>query len=404
MSNTNLTIDMITKEALRVLHQEATVLKKVRRDYDDRFGRSGAKIGDTLRIRRPARYTVTNGRTLQVQDSVETFASLPVTSQKGVHIAFSSAEMALDIDDYSARYLRPAMSQLAAQMESDFIQFAKNQTFQTVGAHNANLSTLTTVLNARQRLNQQLAPQTPRSLVLNPQAEATLVGGLSNLFNSQTQVAKQYESGSMGKAAGFDFYASALMPVHTNGTAVVTGGTVNGANQVGATISLSSMGANATIPAGTVLTFAGCNAVNPETKQNLGYLQQFVVTADTTATGAGAVAALPISPAIVTSGPFQNVSASPTASGAVVIFGAASGAYDVSLAMHEDAFAFATADLDLPPNVEASRQEMGGLSLRALKVYDQINDQSVIRIDSLYGFCALYPQLAVKIANSVTTI
>jgi hypothetical protein len=403
MSNTNLTIDMITKEALRVLHQEATVLKKVRRDYDDRFGRTGAKIGDTLRIRRPARYVVTNGRTLQVQDSIETSASLPVTNQKGVHIAFSSAEMALDIDDYSARYLRPAMAQLAAQMESDFVQFAKNQIFQTVGAHNANLATLTTVLNARQRLNQQLAPQTPRSLVLNPQAEATLVGGLSNLFNSQAQVAKQYETGSMGKAAGFDFYSSSLMPTHTNGTAVVTGGTVNGANQVGSSIVLAAMGANGTIPAGTVLTFAGCNAVNPETKQNLGYLQQFVVTADTTASGAGA-ATVTVSPAIVTSGPQQNVTASPTNGGAVVIFGAASGAYDVSFAMHEDAFAFATADLDLPPNVEASRQSMDGLSLRALKVYDHVNDQSVIRIDSLYGFCALYPQLAVKIANSVTTV
>lgn len=403
MSNTNLTIDMITREALRVLHQEATVLKKVRRDYDDRFGRSGAKIGDTLRIRRPARYTVTNGRTLQVQDSVETFASLPVTSQKGVHIAFSSAEMALDIDDYSARYLRPAMAQLAAQMESDFIQFAADQIFQTVGAHNANLATLTTILNARQRLNQQLAPQSPRSLVLNPQAEATLVGGLSNLFNSQAQITKQYESGSMGRAAGFDFYSSSLMPVHTNGTAVATGGTVAAANQVGSSIQLAGLGANATVTAGTVFTMAGCNAVHPETKQNLGYLQQFVVTADVTASGAGA-ATVQVSPAIVTSGAFQNVTASPTNGGAVVIFGAASGSYDLSFAMHEDAFAFATADLDLPPNVEASRQQMDGLSLRALKVYDQINDQSVIRIDSLYGFCALYPQLAVKIANSVTTV
>lgn len=404
MSNTNLTIDMITREALRVLHQEATVIKKVRRDYDDRFGRTGAKIGDTLRIRKPAKYTVTNGRTLQVQDSVEQFSSLPVTSQKGVHIAFSSAEMALDIDDYSARYLRPAMAQLAAQMESDLIQFMADQTFQTVGAHNANLSTLTTILNARQRLNQQLAPQSPRTLVLNPQAEATLVGGLSTLFNSQSQVAKQYESGSMGKAAGFDFYSSSLMPVHTNGTASVSAGLTNGVAQTGSVISLDTLGANATITAGTVFTIAGVFAVHPETKTSLGYLQQFVVTADVTATAGGAAAAVPISPAIVPTGPFQNVTNAAADNQAITIFGAASGAYDLSFAMHEDAFAFATADLDLPPNVEASRQQMDGLSLRALKVYDAVNDQSVIRIDSLYGFCALYPQLAVKIANSVTTV
>ena len=240
--------------------------------------------------------------------------------------------------------------------------------------------------------------------MLNPQAEATLVGGLSNLFNSQREVTRQYETGSMGKAAGFDFYASSLMPVHTNGTVAVTAADVNGAGQTGGTIDLNAAGANATLTAGTVITLAGCFAVHPETKQSLGYLQQFVVTESRTATAGGVLDDVPISPAIVTSGPFQNVTASPTTGGEVTIFGAASGSYDVSFAMHEDAFAFATADLDLPPNVEASRQNMDGLSLRALKVYDPINDQSVIRIDSLYGFTALYPQLAVKIANSVTTV
>lgn len=404
MSNTILTIDMITKEALRVLHQELKLIPKVRRDYDDRFARSGAKIGDTLRIRKPAKYTTTSGKTLVVQDSTEQFASLPVTAQRHVGMAFSSAEMALDIDSYSKQFIRPAMAQLAADIENEFATYMKKQVFQAVGDVATNLGSLSTVLFARQRLNDQLAPQTPRNIVLNNLAEATLVDALKGLFQSADQISKQYEEGMMGRTAGFDFYQSSILPVHTNGTAVATAGDINGAGQTGSTLAVDQFGANATITAGSVFTIAGVNAVHPETKQSLGYLQQFVVTADTTADGSGVIASLPISPAIVATGPFQNVSGTPADGATITITAAASASYGMSFAFHPDAFAFATADLDLPPNVEASRQQMDGLSLRALRDYDVVNDQSIIRIDALYGYTALYPQLAVKLLNSSTYV
>lgn len=404
MSNTLLTIDMITKEALRVLHQELRLIPKVRRDYDDRFARSGAKIGDTLRIRKPAKYTSTSGRTLVVQDSQEQYASLPVTTQRHVGMAFTSAEMALDIDSYSRQFVRPAMAQLAADIESEFATYMKKQVFWTLGAHNENFAALNKALYARQRLNDQLAPLSPRYAVLNNLAEATLVDALKGLFQSSTQIKEQYEEGSMGRTAGFDFYQSSIMPVQTNGTAAVTAGDINGAGQSGATLAVDQFAAGATITAGTVFTIANVNACHPETKADLGYAQQFVVTADATANGSGEIAALAISPAIVTSGPFQNVTAVPADNATITIFGAASGSYGLNFFFHPDAFAFATADLDLPPNVDASRQNMDGLSLRALRTYDTVNDQSIIRIDALYGYTALYPQLAAKVANSATLV
>jgi hypothetical protein len=293
------------------------------------------------------------------------------------------------------------MAQLAADIEAEFATFVKNRTFWTVGAGNANFASLAPALFAGQRLDQQLAPR-QRDLVLNPVANATLVNGLTTLFHSGKEIANQYEDGMMGRAAGFDFYMSSLLPAHLNNVNVLNG-TVNGANQTGSSVVLAAMGNSITIPAGTVLTLPGVNAVHPESKQDLGYPQQFVVTADTPTSGAGAVT-LPISPAIVTSGAFQNVTASPTGGGNVAVFERTTASYGLSYAMHQDAFAFATADLDLPPNVEASRQTMDGLSLRALRDYDVVNDASIIRIDCLYGFTALYPQLAVKIANSTIPV
>lgn len=400
MANTILTIDMITKEALRVLHQELKLVPKVRRDYDDRFARSGAKIGDTLRIRKPAKYTVTSGATLSIQDSTEQYASLPVTTQKHVGMAFSSAEMALDIDSYSRQFIRPAMAQLAASVESDFATYMKNQIFWAVGDTAANLSTLRDPLLARQRLSDQLAPMSPRNFVLNNLSSATLVDGLKGLFQSSSQIKEQYEEGMMGRSAGFDFYESSILPTHTNGTAAVTAGDINGAGQTGSTLAVDQFAAGATITAGTVFTIAGVNAVHPETKADLGYLQQFVVTAAATADGGGAIAALPISPAIVTTGAFQNVTAAGADNATITILGTAAGTYANNFAFHPDAFAFATADLDLPPNVEASRQNMDGLSLRVLRAYDVTEDQSILRVDVLYGYCALYPQLAAKVVAS----
>lgn len=404
MANSILTIDMVTRESLRVLHQELRVIPLIRRDYDDRYARTGAKIGDSLRIRKPAKYVSTVGRALVVQDSQEQFSTLSVANQRHVGMSFSSAEMSLDIDSYSRQFIRPAMAQMAADIESEFLVYVKNNTFASVGSITTNLDGLNTPAFARQILNDQLAPQQNRYVCLNNLAEATIISGtLSTLFNSQPQIKRQYEEGSMGRTVGFDWYNTSLLPVQVNGTATFATGLVMGAGQIGATLIVDGLGASTTIAAGTTFTIAGVNSVHPESKQDLGYLQQFVVTTATTAT-AGGVGTLSIQPAIVTTGAFQNVTAGPADNAVLVPVGGVSATYGLSLAFHEDSFAFATADLDLPPNVDASRQQMDGVSLRVLRDYDVVNDASILRVDCLYGYVSLYNQLCAKMVNSPTFI
>jgi hypothetical protein len=68
MSNTILTPTAVTRETLRVLHQKLNFIGSINRQYDDSFAKSGAKIGDTLKIRLPNQYTVRTGATLSAQD------------------------------------------------------------------------------------------------------------------------------------------------------------------------------------------------------------------------------------------------------------------------------------------------------------------------------------------------
>lgn len=396
MANTLLTPDMITKEALRILHQKLNFVGNINRQYDDSFAKSGAKIGDTLRIRKPVRYTVTDGAALGSQDSTETSVSLPITNQKHVPMSFTSAELTLDIDEFSKRFIEPAMAQLAASVEFDVLSKRYKDVFNVVGTPGSPLNSLKTVLEGRKKLNDNLAPNDgKRYTILNTQANVDLVDALKGLFQDSAAIKEQYKEGMMGRTAGFDFYENTLMPIHTAGAGVDDAYLVNGAGQTGSSLVVD--GGLGALKAGDVFTIAGVFQVHPETRQSTGVLQQFVVTADY-AGGAGSVA---ISPAIITSGAYQTVSGPPADNAAMTFIGAASTAFQQSLQFHESAFTFATADLVLPQGVDfASRQTYDGISLRIIRQYDINTDAFPCRVDVLYGSASLYPQLAVRAVNN----
>ena len=402
MSNTLLTINMITKEALRVLHQKCNFINNVNRSYDDRYANEGAKIGDSLRIRLPVRYTATIGTsaTLAVQDTVEENTTLTVTRRGQVGMRFTSQEMALSLDDFSERIIKPAISVLAAGIEADALTM-QSDVYQSVNNLGAAMNFRNAML-AKKRLDDSLAPDDDaRIALLNTQDNVDFVDAVKGLFQPSSNVAQQYKRGIMGSTAGFDFFTNTLMPTPTTGTmASVTTMTVSGANQTGSTINIVAPGAlTNTFAVGDIVTFAGCFEVHPETKANTGRLQQFVVTAAATANGTTPIA-LSISPAIVTSGGRQNVSASPTNTGAVVKVGAASQVYRPSLFFHPDAFAFATADLPLPRGTDmAARQVMDGISMRIVRDYDISEDRMPCRVDVLYGFRTIRPELACRVLS-----
>jgi hypothetical protein len=393
MANTLLTIDMITAEALRILHQKLNFIGTINRQYDDSFAKNGAKIGDSLRIRLPNQYTVTSGATLTTQDTTEQQVTLSVSTQKHVGMNFSSVELSLKLDDFSERIIKPAVSVLAANIEADAMNMYKNVYWQV--DNNTAAITLRKVLDGRKLLNDALTPvDSSRSANLNTQDTVGLVDALKGLFQDSGQISTQYKEGKMGRTAGFDFYENTLWPSHAR-SAANGAYLVNGASQTGATLTVDT-GANA--PAeGDIFTIAGVNKVHHESKASLGILQTFVVGAGATTTS------FPISPSIVTSGALQNVSGSPADNAAITFHGTASTNHGISMLYHKDAFTFATADLVMPDGVDmASRKVLDGISMRVVRQYDINNDKFPCRVDILYGYKAIRPQLAVRLANSLT--
>lgn len=406
MANSILTPTAVTREALRILHQKLNFVGNVNRQYDSSFATSGAKIGDTLKIRLPNEYTVRTGKTLNAQDTSETSVSLTVATQKGVDLNFSSAELTMELDDFSKRVLEPAMSVLAANIEADALSMYKD-VYNEVSDVGATI-TIDDVLWAQEKLTNQLAPLDGRTMNMTPRMNRDLVNGATALFNDRTKVSDQYRKGLIGNDFfGFDnVFQNTLMKLHTTGTDDGTGDYLTdiAAGEADGSAGAINIDTGAgSFKQGDIITIAGVNAVHPETKQDLGYLKQFVVTADATP-GAGG-GSLNISPSIVSSGARQNVSAAP-ADGAQVFkresddsTAIGNGAdYYVGLGYHKDAFAFATADLILPKGVDfAAREVMDGISMRIVRDYDINNDNLPCRLDVLYGYKAIRPELAVRL-------
>jgi hypothetical protein len=400
MANSILSPTIITREALRVLHQSSIFINKVNRTYDDRFANSGAspsgKIGPTLQIRLPNQFTVRTGSVMAVQDISEDEVALTVSTMKGVDFNFPSQDLTLAIDDFSARYLKPAMARLAADIEADALNMLKD-VYNFVDQDTVQIAPLH-FLQVGQKLDESLAPDDgDRTALLCPSHNTKFVDSVKGQFNPQGLIGGQFQAGEVAKnMLGFNsIRRSTLVTQETTGTAAKsTGYQVNGANQVGASITVNT--GSTTFLVGDVVTFAGCNAVHPETKADLGYLRTFTITANS---GASATS-LAISPAIVATGAKQNVTASPTTTGAVVKLGAgASETYTQSVFFHKDAFAFVTADLvDLAKfGLWGSRQVMDGISMRIARQADMLNDKVPTRIDVLYGYKTIRPQLACRL-------
>jgi hypothetical protein len=392
-TNTILTPDMITREALRILHQKLTFVGSINRQYDSSFAQSGAKIGDTLRIRLPNQYTVRTGATIGVQNTTETKVDLAVSTQKGVDMNFTSAELTLDLDDFSRRILEPAMAVLASNIEADALGTMYKDVYNTVNNVSSAI-TYANILAGRRKLQDNLTPDGDRTALLTSNDMANLVSAFSTLFNAAPEISRQYREGMVGKAAGFDFMETSHLTNFQNGARVATTYLTNsGTAQTGSSLIVDT-GTGAMVP-GDVFTIADVYAVHPETKVSTGILQQFVVTA---AFGGGG-GTISISPEIIASGARQNVSNGAADNKALTFVGAASTTYGQSMVYHKDAFTFATADLVMPKGVDfAAREVYDGISIRVVRQYDINNDAFPCRLDVLYGYKTIRAQLAARIA------
>lgn len=399
MSNQILTIDMITAKALEILENNLVITRNVNRQYDDSFAVEGAKIGDTLRIRLPDRALVTDGAALQVQDENQQYTTLTVSSQKHIGINFTTAEMTMKLDQFADLVLKPRISQLASSVDADVANAYKN-IYNSVGTPGTTPASSLVYLQANQKLNELATPMGQRYMTLNPAANAASVEGMKGLFNPVGTIAKQFKGGMMGEGIlGFDEFAmSQSIKSHTTGdwgTSITVTSTVSTQGQ--STLGISFTGSSKTWKKGDVFTIASVYAVNPQTRESTGSLQQFVVTAD--ASGSS-TATLSISPAIYTpTNALATVDSFPQAAAVVTMLGSANTAgYAQNMAYHKDAITFATADLVMPRSVDmASRQVHNGISLRIVRQYDINNDRLPCRVDVLYGYSVIRPEMACRV-------
>lgn len=404
-TNALLTPSMITREALRIFKNTNLFLRNIDTQYDSSFARSGAKIGDTLRIRLPNDYIVRNGKVASPQNTNERQVPLSVATQKGVDVAFSSAERSLSLDDYSNRVLLPAMNSLAGQIAVDVmssVESASNLSFK--GRNTAN-STGTIVtpdsaawLDAGALLDMTSTPRVNskgmRKAILDPRTQARTVDSMSGLFNNAQKISDQFKTGEMGiNTLGLDWGMDQTVIQHTNGT--YTAGAVAGAGQTGSSLTVAAI--TGTFNKGDIIVIAGVFGVNPVTKQSTGELRQFAVTANVSA---GATT-IPIYPAITPGNvAYGTVTASPGAGALITLVGGAGVTFRKNFILDPTAITMATADLELPRGVhEAFRETYDGVSMRMVTAYDVVNDDFITRLDVLYGYTAVRPEWVCAVAD-----
>lgn len=405
MANSLLTINMITREAVRLWKNSNSFIQNIDTQYDDSFANTGAKIGTSLRIRLPNDFTVTTGPAASVQDTAEQSTTLTLATQKHVDVSYSSVDRTMSLDDFSRRILAPMVNNLAGAVAADVMSGADGGVCNLVanvdGSNNILNPTASTWLAAGAVLDLNSGARRNRKIVMDPLTQARTVASLAGLFNPVERISDQYNSGEMFKALGFDWFMDQTVLKHTTGT--FSAGTVNGGGQTGLTITTNAI--TGTLAVGDIITFASVNAVNRITKQTTGQLRQFVVTA----AAANAATSISIYPALI---PFQQpgnvpvqyqtVDVSPANSAVISLVTNVSSVYRKNIAFQPEAVTMATADLELPKGVhEAARESFDGVAMRMVSAYNIATDQFITRLDVLYGYLWVRPEWACVIADAV---
>lgn len=404
MANATLTIDTIATAAVAILDNELVMAKKVYRGLESEFSGTvnGFEKGDTVSMRRPTDFTVRDGAIASNQDIVEGKVALSVDKQKGIDFGFTSKELTLDIKELSERVIKPAMVQLANQIDRDCMdlyKFVPNW----VGTPSNIIDSYADFAKAPERLDEYAVPANSRCAVLSPQDHWGLLGTQTALY-IQDAAKGAYRNGSLGMIGGVDTYMAQNVPTHTTGSDVT--GTV-GASITASTVTYASVKdtmtqtittADVNLNPGDVIEIADVFAVNPVTKARLPFPKQFTVISYSSNSAV-------IYPAMIWDGPFQNIAVTTGVTDlntkAITSPQTASQSYRQNMVFHPNAFALAMVPLIKPPGaVEVARKTYKGTSVRLIPTYDGTNDKSNYRLDVLYGVKAIDPRLATRISGS----
>lgn len=395
-----LTPSLITKESLVILENNLVAANRVNRKFENQF----VKIGASLTIRKPNKFTISSGAGLQVQDIAEPSVSITVNQQKHADFQFTSQDLTLTVEEFSERYLKPAMATLANQVDADVLGnvTAFSNYVGTNGTTPAAFSSSVQLVG--RRMDDLATPQDNRTLVLNPAAYWAIANGLTGLFvmpTAKDAVVKGY----LATIGNFEVYMDQNTPTFSSGIHVTTAGVTLQGGQTGSTISTGGWNSTDTFVVGEVITIATVNAVNPQSRQSTGVLKPFVITAaiGVTSSDARSTAALSISPPLLSSGPYQTVTNAAAVSSAVSFLtptSTSSSTVSNNLAFTRDALGLVMVPMEIPGGVDfAARETYRNISMRVIRAYDINNDVFPTRIDILYGTAQYYDELGVRLAG-----
>ncbi len=414
MSNVLQNPSLLAKRALMVLENQLTFTKNANTAYSDQFARTGAKIGDTINVRKPPRFIGRDGQALQIEGVTESFVPVTITNQAGCDISLSLVDQTLSLDDVEERILKPMMATVANKIDASGTALYKD--INRLVNHGANASTygVAGVLNGGSQTQSGVASQIltagailtengvvddgSRAIVVDPMSRVSIASTMTNVFNPQATISGIFEKGQLGKGIfGFEFgedpNIQQFTPMAAGSLTALSSAPASGATTLAVTTTAG------TIPRGTVISIAGVFAINPQSRVSTGRLMQFVVTVDTVVTTTGT---LPIYPAYIPSGALATCVGTPGGTAAITTWtgAVAAGPYSQSMAYHKNAFTLATADMELPRGVHiAERVTHNGITMSMISAYDINSNQMPLRFDVLFGWKTIYPELAVRLGG-----
>lgn len=411
--------DWVSLECLRLLTNMLEAASYANFSYQDEFKKDFA-VGDTVRVKFPQEFTVIDGFDYVPQAINRQTTTVTIDQPMQVPFEWDSIEQALKLErsreQINKEYNEPAMAQLAQEMELRFMDFAFYNTPNVVGTLAAIPTAWSTYASARQRMveNAGWSASTKRGMIITPGMQQTMISNSLTQFNPADAISQQYKTGSIGKAAGWDWFESMACFRHTTGiwATVATGVTVDTSGQSGSTLNVVCTTGD-TFNRGDIVNIAAVNNVNPRTKRSTGTLAQFKIMA--TVTGAASAAALTIYPAIVGPGsPYQNVDALPLAAAVLTLWpgtsmsNATARTGSLGIGLNPAAFAMAGVELMIPEeggSVKIARRKKDpntGLSIAIISMFDPQQRKQINRFDSLIGFGALYAARAACLVASLS--
>lgn len=404
-TNTINTAQLIARQTAEALVNELGVASMIHRDHAREFG--PGKTGYTVDVRAPIYFRVQEGPTINWQAIEDRNIPLTINRNPTTGYPFTQNDATLKEDELAERFSMPAAKALANEIERsvlDEVLYASWNTTEPWTSAVPDTFEYKHVLGMTSRLTEAGTPNDGRIGAFNPQVRVQLANSLALLNATTGPSTDALRKGETGTLDNVRFFETNLIPTHTNGARATAGITIPTpaavtyatatANNYTQTVGLAQTAAdNATwLRKGEKITFAGCFAVNPITKQVYPHLRQFTVQQDAAlSTNAASVV---ISPPMITSGPYQTVNALPSNGATVTVNGNASLSTTPAVVMHKNAITLATIPLVRPIGASFwGSKSYKGFTVNVMADFDVNNRESRIRFDVLMGLKVINPEM-----------